>query len=353
MFSLSSTSITNAISTGTNEAMILYRAMMILAENPNTRVTDMVTELNKQASPITGGKELTYAGVEHYFYCAKMYLRLYNAIANKVAGYSFLREKDYIRLISSGIILCDKAYQLLRIRDDSKFLAIMKSAADFLQENAVINTKERISTFLNSEFSKMSIQDFTPSKNGHHDLTRNLVGMQYLRRQGCVFVTREAVLEKQDKTTGKSGLRLDVYGWKNDSTIIGMEVKAKKSDFEGTLFEERFGRYSEYCNEFYILTTDEVVFKVARQWCAHHRGTAALFYDGHDACNLHTTKMQPTHRKPTEQMIQKAQEILVTKIKKQISEIYLDATDCTPDAVVRKIKNNLSKEIPFENNKEH
>ena len=226
----------------------------------------------------------------------------------------------------------------------------MKRTADFLRECTSNNIKESVNTFLSNEFEKMCAQDFLPPKSRHHDNTRNLVGMQYLRDLGCVFVTKEAVLEKSNKKAEKPGLRMDVYGWKDDSTIIGMEVKTKLEDFKGTLMDERFGKYSEYCNEFYILTTQKSVFKAAQQWCSHHKGTVALYYDSKAPGELQEIKMQPSQRKITSKMIQKAQEVMTTKIRKSIGETYLDTSDYSPSSVINKILRNLSKELFLEEN---
>lgn len=348
MFSLSSTTIKDAISEASKEVKILYCAMKILSDNPDMKTAILVDELNSQASQLIGNHKLSYRGVEHYYCCAKMYLRLYSALNNNVEGYAYFNEKDYIQLLCSGITLCDKAYQILRIRSDSQLLFIMKRAADFLRECTAINIKESVNKFLSNEFENMCVQDFIPPKNRHHDNTRNLVGMQYLRNLGCVFVTKEAVLEKPNKIAEKPGLRMDVYGWKDDSTIIGMEVKTKLEDFKGTLMDERFGKYSEYCNEFYILTTQKPIFKAAQQWCSHHKGTVALYYDSKAPGELQETKMQPSQRKITSKMIQKAQEVMTTKIRKSIGETYLDVSDCSPVSVINKILHNLSKEIFLE-----
>lgn len=353
MFSLSSPAITTAISEGSKETKILFCAIKILADNPDISITTITTELNQQISLLTGDKDLTYSSIEHYYYCAKMYLRLYNALNNKVDGYTYFYEKDYVQLLCSGITLCNKVYQILRIRSDSQFLIIMKRTADFMRESTAINIKESVNIFLSNEFENMCVQDFLPPKNRHHDDTRNLVGMQYLRNAGCVFVTKEAVLENPNKKTEKPGLRMDVYGWKDDSTIVGMEVKTKLKDFKGTLMDERFGKYSEYCNEFYILTTQKSVFKAAQQWCSHHKGTAALYYDSKTPDELQETKMQPSQRKITNKMIQKAQEVMSTKIRKSIGETYLDTSDCSPSSVINKIVHNLSKEIFLEKDKSH
>lgn len=353
MFSLSSPAITTAISEGSKETKILFCAIKILADNPDISITTITTDLNQQVSLLTGDKDLTYSSIEHYYYCAKMFLRLFNALNNKVDGYTYFYEKDYVQLLCSGITLCNKVYQILRIRSDSQFLFIMKRTADFLRESTAINIKESVNTFLNYEFEKMPAHEFLPPQNTHHDNIRNVIGMQYLRKLGCVFVTKEALLEKRNKAADKPGLRLDVYGWKDDSTIIGMEVKTKLDDFKGTLMDERFGKYSEYCNEFYILTTQKSVFKAAQLWCTYHKGTAALYYDGNESYKLLETKMQPSQRKITDKMIQKAQDVMTTKIRKSIGETYLDSSDCSPSSVLNKITLNISKEIFLENAKSH
>lgn len=103
MFSLSSSTITSAISEASKETKILYCAMKILLDEPNIKLVNLVDALNSRDSRPVSNKELSYRGGEHYYCCAKMYLRLYSALNNKVEGYTYFNEKDYIQLLCSGI----------------------------------------------------------------------------------------------------------------------------------------------------------------------------------------------------------------------------------------------------------
>lgn len=332
------------------EAKTVYATMRVLVQKPNIRVKDLGRALSEDNCPLIVNKDFTnmsYANLEHYYYCAKMFIRLQTALDARTPGYDYWEEKDYRALVNSGIMLCDMAYTILRLREDQRFLVILKKAADLLPMESHSNAKGRMNNYLSKLLSEMDISEFFPPKNAKHNAIRDYVGTRFLHEAGCSFVTKEAVLEKTNSVLGKKGLRLDLYGWSNDSSIIGIEVKTKISDFDDTLTEERFGRYLEYCSKFYILTTNRDVFNAAKRWCSFHTDTGALYYNRKEPDKLEIYALKVSNRKTSEQMIQKAQEIFIAKAKKLVSETLLSPSMCTPDAAIKQLIQNLSKEMSF------
>lgn len=334
------------------EAKTVYITMCILTQNPKLRIKNLGSALAKEDYQVAVNKDfmnMSYANLQHYYYCAKLFLRLRCALEERISGYEYWEEKDYKALINTGIMLCDVAYTILRIRENQRFLVIMKKAADFLPLDPHSNVKGRINNYLSKLLGKMDLSEFFPPKNAKHNAIRDHVGVRFLHEAGCTFVTKEAVLEKRNKVLGEKGLRLDLYGWSNDSSIIGIEVKTKISDFGNTLTEERFGRYLKYCSKFYILTTSRDVFIAAKRWCSLHTDTGALYYNREEPDKLEIYAPKASNRKVTERMLQKAQEIFLAKTKKLVGETFLESSACTPEATMEQITQNLAKEMLFNN----
>lgn len=334
------------------EAKTVYTTMCILTQNPKLRIKNLGSALAKEECLLAVNKDfknMSYGNLEHYYYCAKLFLRLRCALEERTQGYDYWEEKDYRALVNSGIMLCDMAYTILRIRENQRFLVILKKAADLLPMDSQSNAKGRMNNYLSKLLEGMDLSEFFSPKNAKHNAIREHVGARFLHEAGCAFVTKEAALEKRNKESGKKGLRLDLYGWSNDSSIIGIEVKTKLSDFDDTLAEERFGRYLEYCSKFYILTTNRDVFNAAKRWCSFHTDTGALYYNREEPDKLEIYAPRASNRKISEQMIQKAQEIFIAKAKKLVSETLLSPSMRTPDAAREQLIQNLSKEMSFEN----
>lgn len=290
---------------------------------------------------------MSYASLEHYWCCAKLFIRLRCALEDRTAGYEYWEKKDYRALINTGIMLCDVAYTILRIRDNQRFLVVMKKAADFIPSEPYPNMKGRMNSYLLKRLEEIDLSEFFPARNGDHNALRDHVGTRFLRELGCSFVAKEAILEKESKELNKKGLRLDLYGWGNDFSIVGIEVKTRMSDFDDALTVERFGRYLDYCSKFFILTANREVFTAAKHWCSCHKDTGAIFYDRAKPDELEIYTSKETTRKVTERMLQKAREIFAAKTKKLIGETFFGPSVCTPDAAMEQIIHNLSKEMLF------
>lgn len=334
----------------TEEAKTVYATMCILVQKPNIRIKDLGKALSEYDCLLVGNKDflnMSYANLEHYYYCAKMLVRLQSALEERTQGYAYWEEEDFRALVNSGIMLCDMAYTILRIRENQRFLVIMKKVADLLLKEPNSNIKGRINNYLSNLLKEMNLSEFMPPKNAKHNEIRDYIGVRFLHEAGCTFVTKEAILEKKNKAMEKRGLRLDLYGWSNNSTIIGIEVKTELSDFDDALTEERFGRYLDYCSEFYILTTNSDVFYAAKRWCSHHKDTGVLYYNKEEPTKLEIYTPKTSNRKITEEMIQKAQEVFIAKSKKLVSEAFLPPSVRTPNAARDQLIQSLSKEILF------
>ena len=332
-----------------DEALTVLCAMDIITQNPKIQIKNLGNALAEADCLFEVKKDfltMSYSNIEHYYYCAKMFIRLRTALSEKVTGYEVWNEENYKKLTATGIMLCDVAYEILRIRKDQEFLFVLKKAADYLpSEPYPNNIKGIMKGYLTRELKKMDFSEFEPARSGNHNAIRDRIGVNYLKELGCEFVTTEATLEKSDASTAKKGLRLDVYGWKNDSSIVGVEVKTRMSDFENALMEGRYERYLDYCSEFYILTSSRSVFNTAKRWCARHKDTGVLFYNRNKPDELEKYPPRSLCKRANSKMIKKAQEVFIAKMKKSVCETFLFDPICTPSAAMDQLLQNLSMEM--------
>lgn len=330
------------------EAIALQCTMSAIERNPKLKIRGLGDALAQDSRMTKIKKDFTKLSTcEHYVYCAKLFLRLRENLIEKTDGYEVWSEEDYTKLIQTGIMLCDNANNLLRIKSDRAFLTMLKRTVDFLPLAPYPkNTKALVNQYIKEELGKLSVEELPIAGNGAHNIIRDKVGIPFLRDLGCTFVTTEAILEHENKETGEKGLRLDVYGWKEDSRIVGIEIKTKFSDFDKTLHEGRFDRYSRYCSEFYILTTRKEIFRAAKHWWSASKvGAGVILYNIDTRC-IEEIKEPKVHRKViTSQMIKKAQEVYLAKVKKIANRTLFGKSSCTPTAATQQLIENLAKEI--------
>lgn len=337
------------INNKSKETTIVEYAMDIMVKNPKTTFKS----LRKELSEIDALKDFNInflamkrATVEHYKYSAMMFNRLRKVLSEKVTGYDAWSENDFNMLLSTGIMLCEAAYHLLRIISDEKFLFELEKVVEYLKINrSQYNMKKFVTEDVKNRINKMEQSELKEQKHNIHNEIVNGLGKDILRKLGCKFVTSEAVLEKKDKDINQKGLRLDMYGWKDDTSVVGIEVKIKKSDYNIALRENRFERYLDYCTEFYIMTTENSIFELAKQWCSNHEGAGAILLDKKTLAKKVQEPRKLTERETTPQMIQKMLTVFASKMKKLIDTTCFEFVINTPSAARDQLLVNLSKEI--------
>lgn len=194
------------------EAVIVRCAMEIMAENPEISRESLCVELSR----IEGLKiyhkdflEMSSSTADHYKYCAMIFSRLRKALDEKVTGYEVWSESDFNKLLSTGIMLCEAAYDLRRIRAEQNFLFEMKKVLDYLPaEPYPHNLKALITGYVKDEIRKMDPSEIVPKKHSLHDKIVNGPGKgQITQIRVCICNDRGCI-------------RKERYGYKQEGPSI-------------------------------------------------------------------------------------------------------------------------------------
>lgn len=277
--------------------------------------------------------------IEHYLYMARLFVRLKDLLTEEVQGTEEWTEDNYQQILSTGILLCNKAGKIYRLSNEN-FLFVLKKAVSMLPAS-----KKEIESYIESIISKIDTEEMEIEIHDEHNNVRDIVATKYLRDIGCQFISTEVELEKRDNTS--RGLKIDALGWKSDGTICGIEVKTRVFDDVNTKKAIRLDRYIRYCNEFYILTTDNKIYENAIEWRKNRRYNEM----GIILCNRDTLQIEKIEkpreikREVTEAMLLQVQKAFLIKFSKLVNTVCLDETEDTPALVLNKIKSILSKEF--------
>lgn len=316
------------------ESKIVQYTMELLAKNPELNADYLRENLikNKDYKNLKNYKKMDNKSLEHYIYMGRIFNRLKNLLLIKATGTEEWLDTDYHALVSTGIKLCDKQ-KALRLLPDTQFLDILKKIAFLLPED-----KPTLNSFIDSEIN-------TGEHKSYHDYLRDTAALKYLQENNCSFFSTEVTLEKTHPTS--RGLKIDALGWKTDGKICGIEVKTQPSDDKGTKKAIRYDRYIRYCNEFYILTTDNHIYDDSIEWLNSKKyDEMGVILWNKNTMSVeqikHPTKIKQEVTPAMQRMVQKA---FLTKLKKNINNIYLNTSNSTPDLAIKKIKTAISKEF--------
>lgn len=284
-------------------------------------------------------KRMAKKSIAHYLHLGRMFVRLGALIVQKADGSEDWTADEYQRLISTGILLCDKAGQICKLTDH-RFLTVLKMATSMLPMS-----KARLNSYIQAEIDKTDGAEIEAGLHDEHNRIRDNVATLFLRDLGCRFISTEVELEKGDKSS--RGLKIDAFGWKSDGTICGIEVKTQVSDDMKTKKETRIDRYIRYCNEFYILTTDEKIFKDTKEWRNKKRYNemGILLYSDDIQKIVRIENPREPKREVTSAMLLRIQDAFLTKFIKLAGTVCFESKDNTPDLAIKKMNSVLSREF--------
>lgn len=284
-------------------------------------------------------EKISPKSLENYIVMAKCLYRLSTLREENAVGTEDWTDEDYDTLQSSGIRLNNSVRAINNLSSQAFLSVLIKVVAKLPCSRNVIDRTVK------SEIEKLSPSDISHGSHDEHNRIKESAGKQYLFDIGCRFVATEVTLEQGIKPI--RGLKIDVYGWKDDGTICGMEVKTSATDYFNTQADLRFGRYARYVNEMYILTTDEQSYYDAVTWkkIVKHNEVGVLLYDrATENFPMSSLPVEPK-KEVTTAMLECAQKALLTKTAKLINEISIQRDDCTPFHAIQKMKAALNTEI--------
>lgn len=285
----------------------------------------------------SGVYQMSFHNAAHYVSVAKMLFKTINHTEKEKI--TVLSEEDYGRLIATGNLLSCISDNLNRTAVE-ELPHILKVIVDHLpgwHRKDIIN-------FAGRELIRLNPTQYPHCQHHKHHTIRDNVAKPYLLRElGCKFATTEAHLEKP--YNNMKGLILDVYGWKDDGTICGIEVKTSAADYRNTQKVSRLIRYAKYCNELYILVTNKKSFQDLIEWtreCTHEE-IGILLYDKTTSTITECVAPRASRKEVTDAMLNKMHEIFISKGIKAFNSIYLDLEDTHPDSAFKKMSAELSQ----------
>lgn len=283
--------------------------------------------------------ELSPKSLENYIMMAKCLFRLSTLMEENAAGTEEWSDEDYDTLQASGILLNNSVRKINKLTSQA-FLFVLKKVVAKLP-----CTRDVIDRTVISEIKMLPSSDITQGSHDEHNRIKELAGKQYLYNSGCRFVSTEVTLEKGKKPV--RGLKIDVYGWKSDGTICGIEVKTTATDYFNTQADLRFGRYARYVNEMYILTTDEHSYYDAVAWkkIVKHDDVGVLLFDKETSTFTKQNLPVEPRKEVTSTMLACMHKAILTKTTKLIKEVDLQRDDYLPAHVIQKIQDALKTEL--------
>ena len=324
------------------EEIIVVFTKQQLEENLSLNAESLRKQLLKNYEKLKLTKNIvgmSPKSLENYLVMAKLLRRLSKLREQNAGGSELWTDEDYRILQSSGILL-NNCVRTINKLSPTAFLSVLKKVVSKLPcDRSVIDRT------VNTEIGILAPSDLMKGTHDEHNNIKDLVGKRFLYDIGCHFVTTEVTLEKGEAPV--RGLKIDAYGWKNDGTICGVEVKTSSSDYSNTKVAMRFDRYARYVNEMYILTTDEYAYDDAINWRkrTNHNEVGILLYDKDVDAITKQSRPIETRKEVTSMMLECVQRALLTKSIKLINTIDLQRDDCTPAQAVQTIKSKLAHEI--------
>lgn len=283
--------------------------------------------------------ELSPKSLENYIMMAKCLFRLSTLREENAVGTEEWSDEDYDTLQASGILLNNSVRRINKLSSHS-FLHVLKKVVVKLpcDRNVIDRT-------VNSEIKMLPPSDIAKGSHDDHNHIKEFAGKQYLYDIGCRFITTEVTLEKGKKPV--RGLKIDVYGWKEDGTICGIEVKTSASDYFNTQAELRFGRYARYVNEMYILTTDDHSYYDAVAWkkIVKHNDIGVLLFDKETGKFTKENPPSEPRKEVTSTMLECMHNAILTKTMKLIKEVDLQREDYLPAHAIQKMNDTLKHEL--------
>lgn len=329
-----------AKSTPEEREQMLRFTLKVVEQQPAITPLDFYEAYCKEptsAQKKSGVYQMSDQNAAHYVSVARMLLRTINH--TKETKITVLSGEDYDRLIATGILLSCISDNLNRTAIE-ELPHILKVIVDHLSEWR----RKDIINFADRELTRLSPTQYTKAQHHKHHTIRDNVAKPYLLHEiGCKFATTEAHLEKPYNNT--KGLILDVYGWKDDGTICGIEVKTSAADYIQTQKVSRLIRYAQYCNELYILVTNKKSFQDLIEWtreCTHEE-IGILLYDKTTSTITECVAPRASRKEVTNAMLKKMHEIFISKGIKTFNSIYLDQEDTRPDFAIKKMNAELSQ----------
>lgn len=329
-----------AQSTAEDRERMLRFALEIVEQQPTITPLEFYEAYCKNptfAQKKSGVYQMSDQNAAHYVSVAKMLFKTIKHTETKKI--TVLSEEDYGRLIATGNLLSCISDNLNRTAVE-ELPHILKVIVDHLPGWH----RKDIENFVGRELMRLSPTQYTQSQHHKHHAIRDNVAKPYLLRElGCKFATTEAHLEKP--YDNMKGLILDVYGWKDNGTICGIEVKTSTADYRNTQKVSRLIRYAKYCNELYILVTNKKSFRDLIEWTREckHEEIGILLYDKTTSTISECVAPRASRKEVTDTMLNKMHEIFISKGIKTFNSIYLDHEDTRPDSALKKMNAELSQ----------
>lgn len=330
------------VQTASEEQRIVEFTIKQLKQNPTLNEECLRELLIKNAMSLKCTKRfnaLAKKSIAHYLHVGRMFVRLGDLIDQKADGSETWTADEYQRLISTGILLCNKAGQIYKLADQS-FLTVLKTVS-----SALPMSKPRLDPYVQAEIDKIDDSEIEPGQHDAHNRIRDNVAIPFLRNLGCRFISKEVELEKAGELI--RGLKIDALGWKSDGTICGIEVKMQADDDKKAKKKMRIDGYIRYCNEFYILTTDEKIFKDTKEWRNKKRYNemGILLYSNDIQKIVRIENPREPKREVTSAMLLRMQDAFLTKFIKLAGTVCFESKDNTPDLAIKKMNSALSLEF--------
>lgn len=266
--------------------------------------------------------------VQHYITVGKLWFRLEEFVKNG----EFAEDAFYV-LKNTGLKFHEQGDNLWRLKD-ALFLRILKECVDECKD-ILVNTCNRdvVNKYIKSKIEKFPKEDFRiPRRAWKHDVLEERA-IQFLVGQECIVYDKEVGISKSGKKF------IDALGWKKGGIVIGIECKVDMGDFYPEKRRKIKEEYLKYCDELYVLTSDEKVYNYALKW----RNTLECRNIGVILWNDEVKKIEKpkkTRKNVSKEKMSIVQNMVINKYKKALDSIEKEKY-ITPEQMIKKIDEDL------------